>query len=38
MFRLAVACGTTNAMLDSTGNIDLDILKDILEKITVVEL
>jgi tagatose 6-phosphate kinase len=37
-FRLAVACGTTNAMLDSTGNIDLDILKDILEKITVVEL
>lgn len=37
-FRLAVACGTTNAMLDSTGNIDLDILKDILEKITVVEI
>ncbi len=29
-FRLAVACGTTNAMLDSTGNIDLDILKDLL--------
>lgn len=37
-FRLAIACGTTNAMLDSTGNIDLEILKDILPKIEITEL
>ena len=34
-FKLGIACGTTNAMLDTTGTIDLDILKDILEKIKI---
>ena len=37
-FRLAVACGTTNAMVDSTGSIDHEILKDILPKITIEEI
>ena len=37
-FRLAVACGTTNAMVDSTGSIDEEILKDILPKIKIEEL
>ena len=37
-FRLAVACGTTNAMVDSTGFIDHDILKDIIPKIVIEEL
>lgn len=37
-FRLGIACGTTNAMLDSTGIIDLDILKNILPQIKIEEL
>lgn len=37
-FRLAVACGTTNAMVDSTGSIDEEILKDILPKINITEM
>lgn len=37
-FRLGIACGTTNAMLDSTGIIDLDILKKILSQIKIEEL
>ena len=37
-FRLAVACGTTNAMVDSTGSIDHEILKDILPKIIIEEI
>ena len=37
-FRLAVACGTTNAMVDSTGSIDHEILKDILPKIKIEEI
>lgn len=34
-FRLGIACGTTNAMLDSTGTIDMDILNNILPKIEI---
>ena len=37
-FRMAIACGTTNAMLDSTGSVDLDILKDIYDKIKIEKL
>lgn len=36
-FRLAIACGTTNAMLDTTGNIDKNILEEILPKIEIKE-
>ena len=34
-FRLAIACGTTNAMVDSTGSIDHEILKDITPRIVI---
>ena len=37
-FKLGIACGTTNAMLDTTGTIDMDILKDIYSKITIEEI
>ncbi|WP_300359425.1 1-phosphofructokinase [Fusobacterium sp.] len=37
-FRLAIACGTTNAMVDSTGSIDHEILKDITPKIVIEEM
>ncbi len=37
-FKLGIACGTTNAMLDTTGTIDMDILKDILPKIKIEEI
>ncbi len=37
-FRLAIACGTTNAMVDSTGSIDHEILKDITPKIIIEEI
>ncbi|MBS9775914.1 MAG: 1-phosphofructokinase [Fusobacterium sp.] len=37
-FKLAVACGTTNAMLDTTGNIDKIILEEILDKIEIVKI
>ena len=37
-FKLGIACGTTNAMLDSTGTIDLDILRDILSQVKIEEL
>lgn len=37
-FKLGIACGTTNAMLDSTGTIDMDILNDILPKVEVKEI
>lgn len=36
-FKLGIACGTTNAMLDTTGTIDMDILNDILPKIKIEE-
>lgn len=36
--RLAIACGTTNAMLDSTGHIDKEILKYIIPKISIEEI
>lgn len=37
-FKLGVACGTTNAMLDSTGTIDISLLNTILPKITLEEI
>lgn len=37
-FKLGIACGTTNAMLDSTGTIDMDILNEILPKIVIEEI
>lgn len=37
-FKLGIACGTTNAMLDTTGTIDMDILNDILPKIKIEEI
>lgn len=37
-FKLGIACGTTNAMLDSTGTIDMEILNKILPKIEVKEI
>lgn len=37
-FRLGVACGTTNAMLDSTGTIEIPLLNSILPKITIKEI
>lgn len=37
-FKLGIACGTTNAMLDSTGTIDMEILNTILPKVEVKEI
>lgn len=37
-FRLGVACGTTNAMLDSTGTIEIPLLNTILPTITITQL
>lgn len=37
-FKLGIACGTTNAMLDTTGTIDMNILNDILPKIKIEEI
>lgn len=34
-FKLGVACGTTNAMLDTTGSIDLEILDTVLNNIKI---
>ena len=34
-FKLGVACGTTNAMLDTTGSIDLEILDTVLKSIKI---
>lgn len=36
-FKLSVACGTTNAMLSTTGSIDKNILSEILSKIEITE-
>ncbi len=37
-FKLGLGCGTTNAMLDSTGTIDLKTLNDILLEIKIEEI
>ena len=34
-FKLGIACGTTNAMLETTGSIDLKILNNILKNIEI---
>lgn len=37
-FRLGIACGTTNAMMDKTGSIDQEVLEEILPKIKIEKL
>lgn len=38
IFRLSIACGTTNAMLDTTGSINKELLEEILPKIEIEEI
>ena len=33
--KLAMACGISNAMMDETGNIDLDVVKELFNKVKV---
>ena len=35
VLKLAMACGISNAMMEETGSIDLDVVKDLIEKISV---